>query len=84
MATIEIALVSICAGGGHVQVTASLNGGAARPIAVDADQIRAPLNTLTAEQQQSLLTGILQIHMMGKTRAQMRTEMESGPVVITI
>ena len=84
MATLQIDLVSICAGGAHVQVTAAVNGGAARPIAIDADQIRAPLNTLTAEQQSALLTGILQIHMMGKTRAQMRTEMESGPVVITI
>jgi hypothetical protein len=84
MATITYTFVDRCAGGGHTRLDVSVNGGAAQRIVYVTDEIREPLGNLTAEQQDLLKLLILKVHMNGKTRAQIVTEFQAGPVTVTI
>lgn len=83
MATITYTFVDRCAGGGHTRLDVSVNGGAAQRIVYDTDDIRSPLSNLTSDQQDMLKLLILKVHMNGKTRAQIVTELGS-PVTVTI
>lgn len=83
MATISYTFVDRCAGGGHTRLDVSVNGGAAQRIVYDTDDIRQPLSNLTQDQQDLLKLLILKVHMNGKTRAQIVTELAS-PVTVTI
>lgn len=84
MATISYTFVDRCSGGGHTRFDISVNGGAAQRVVFDTDDIRAPLSSLTEEQREKLQLLILKVHMAGKTRAQIVTELQAGPVEITI
>ncbi len=84
MATIAYTFVDRCAGGGHTRLDVSVNGGAAQRIVYDTDDIRAPLGNLTQDQQDMLKLLILKVHMAGKTRQQIITEFNQGPVTVTI
>jgi len=84
MATITYTFVSRCVGGGHTTFDVSVNGGPTQRIIYDTDDVRLPLSSLTSEQQDMLKLMILKAHMNGKTRAQMVTELQSGPVTVTI
>lgn len=83
MATITYTFVDRCSGGGHTRLDVSVNGGAAQRIVYETDDIRAPLSNLTQDQQDMLKLLILKAHMVGKTRAQIVTELAS-PVTVTI
>lgn len=83
MATITYTFVDRCAGGGHTRMDVSLNGGAARRVVYTTDEIRAPLSDLTTEERERIALDILKLHMAGKTRAQIVTELAS-PVTVTI
>lgn len=83
MATITYTFVDRCAGGGHTRLDVSINGGTAQRIVYDTDDIRAPLSNLTQEQQDILKLLILKVHMAGKTRAQIVTEL-ANPVTVTV
>lgn len=84
MATVTYTNVSLCAGGGHRTLDVSINGGAAQRIVYDTDDIRLPLSSLSAEQQDTLKLYLLKVHMNGKTRQQIVTEFNSGAVTVTI
>jgi hypothetical protein len=84
MATITYIFVDRCAGGGHTRLDVSVNGGAAQRIVYDTDDIRSPLSNLTQDQQDTLKLLILKVHMNGKTRAQIVTELNAGPVTVTV
>lgn len=84
MATVSYTFVSRCAGGGHTVLDVSVNGGAAQRIVYDTDDLRDPLSNLSAERQDMLKLLILKVHMNGKTRQQMVTEFNAGPVTVTI
>ena len=84
MATISYTFVDRCAGGGHTRLDVSVNGGAAQRIVYDTDDIREPLSNLSAERQDLLKLLILKVHMNGKTRQQIITEFNQGPVTVTI
>jgi hypothetical protein len=84
MATITYTFVDRCAGGGHTRLDVSVNGGAAQRIVYDTDDIRSPLSNLTQDQQDTLKLLILKVHMNGKTRAQIVTELNAGPVTVTV
>ncbi len=83
MATVTYTFVSRCSGGGHTVFDISVNGGAARRAVFDTDEIRAPLSELTQDQRETLQLLILKVHMSGKTRAQIITEL-ANPVTVTI
>ena len=84
MATVTYTFVDRCAGGGHTRLDVSVNGGAAQRIVYDTDDIREPLSNLSAERQDLLKLLILKAHMNGKTRQQIITEFNQGPVTVTI
>jgi hypothetical protein len=84
MATITYTFVSRCAGGGHTTLDISLNGGPASRVVYDTDDVIAPLANLTTEQRQTLALLIIKVHEAGKTRAQIVTEFNAGPVTVTI
>jgi len=57
--------------------------GAVQRITYDIDEVRQPLSSMTADQQDKLKELIFRVHVAGKTRAQLVTEFAS-PVVVTI
>jgi hypothetical protein len=73
-----------CSGGGHTALDVTLNGGATKRIVYTTDEVRAPLSELTAEERETLALLILKVHVAGKTRNQIVTEFQAGPVVVTI
>jgi len=83
MATITYTFVDRCTGGGHTQFDISVNGGASQRIVYDTDDVRSPLSNLTQDQQDMLKLLILKVHMAGKTRAQIISEL-TNPVTVTI
>jgi hypothetical protein len=85
MATINYQLVGVCTGGGHAAVDVTLNGGATRRVVYTSDEIRAPLNQLTADEREALALLILKVHFAGMTRVQMRNALEApGGVTVTV
>jgi hypothetical protein len=84
VATVTYTFVDRCAGGGHTRFDVSVNGGAAQRIVYDTDDIRRPLGDLTPEQQDMLKLLILKVHFSGRTRQQIITELNQGPVTVTI
>ena len=84
MATLAFTFVSRCAGGGHTAFDVSLNGGAARRVVYTTDEIRSPLSQLTGEEREQFALLVLKVHGAGKTRAQIVTEFQAGPVTVTI
>lgn len=84
MATLAYTFVSRCAGGGHTTLGVSFNGGDAQQVVYPTDEIRAPLSALTDDERSTLALLILKVHLAGKTRAQIVTEFQAGPVAVTI
>lgn len=84
MPTISYTFVDRCAGGGHTRIDVSVNGGAAKRVVYPTDEIRAPLSDLTAEDREILALLILKVHLAGKTRPQIVSEFQSGPVTVTV
>ncbi len=84
MATVTYSNFARCSGGGHTSVDISINGGPTRHAVYDTDDLRDPLSNLTQEQQILLTQLILKVHFAGKTRQQILTETNAGPVVVTI
>lgn len=83
MATLTYTFISRCAGGGHTTFDISLNAGTAQRVVYPTDEVRAPLSALTQEERAELALLILKVHMAGKTRAAIVTEL-AGPVTVTI
>lgn len=84
MATLAFTFISVCAGGGHVTIDASYNAGAAKRLVYTTDDIRVPLSALTDDEKAQFALIALKIHFAGKTRAQIQTEFQAGPVTVTI
>lgn len=84
MPTLTYTFVSRCPGGGHTVFDISFNGGPAKRAVYTTDEIRAPLSEMTEDQRDTLALQNLKAHMAGKTRAQIITELQSGPVTVTI
>jgi hypothetical protein len=85
MPTLNYAFVNACAGGGHVRLDVTLNGGATRRIVYTTDEIRAPLSNLSTDERESLALLILKVHFAGMTRGQMSTALQApGGVDVVI
>ena len=84
MATVSYSFVDRCSGGGHTRLDVSVNGGAAQRIVYTTDEIREPLGNLSQDHQDTLKLLILKAHMAGRTRQQIITEFNQGPVMVTI
>lgn len=84
MASISYQFVSVCSGGGHTTIAVSLNGGAAQNTVYETEDIRAPLSDLTQSERDSFALILLKVHFASKTRAQISSEFQAGPVVVTV
>ena len=84
MPTLPYSNPAICAGGGHVSVDVALNGTQVLSPVYEVDDVRAPLADLTTDERETLALLILKLHFAGKTRAQMKTELQAGPVTVTL
>lgn len=75
MASIAITFQSVCAGGCHLFVGASIDGGATQNLRLDRNDL---LTQLTAAEAPDILTNLLRIHMRGKTPAQAKADLQAG------
>lgn len=75
MATVQVSLNQICAGGGHVHFNFAVNGGSPRSLILDTDDILAPI---AEDDIKSAALVILKLRMRGKTRQQARSDLEAG------
>lgn len=76
--------VTRCAGGGHFAVDVTVGGLGTRRVVYTTDEVRVPLSALTQDERDQLVLLNLKVHFMGRTRAQMATEFQAGPVTVTI
>lgn len=84
MATITYTFVDRCAGGGHYRCDVSVNGNSLGRFVYTTDEVRAPLSDIPQDVREAAALIVMKLHMQGKTRAQMVTEFQSGPVTVTI
>ncbi len=84
MPTISYTYLDRCAGGGHFRVDVALDGGPSSRFVYTTDVIREPLGSLTPDQRALVALAIMKLHMAGKTRQEMMTEFNAGPVTVTI
>lgn len=85
VATLNYAFVGVCAGGGHVTLDISYNGGATRRVVYTTDEVRAPLSELTTEEREQLALLIMKVHFAGTSRAAMKTALQApGGLTVTI
>lgn len=81
MATLTFSNASVCAGGDHLSLDVSVNGGASRRVTYLVTDLRA---VFSAEDREALALNVLKLHCMGRTAAQVRSEFQAGSVVVTI
>lgn len=84
MPDVTYTFVSRCAGGGHTTINVQLNGTNLGDYVYATDEIRASLASMSQPEREALALGIAKVHFAGKTRAQIVTEFQAGPVVVTI
>ena len=77
--TIIVGLDGACSGGGHAQISASVEGGATAHFVYGTDELLA---SITAEEVQDALRVLLRWHFRGKTRAQAGTELQAGITLV--
>jgi hypothetical protein len=82
--SVTFQFVEQCGGGGHTTFDVTLGSGASRRVIYETDDIRQPLSDLTDDQKETLALYVLKIHMAGKDRAAIVSELTAGPVMITI
>lgn len=78
MATVTLSWVGVCAGGCHVTVDVSFNGGSAQRFTYDVDEFRA---SITQEKREEFILDLLRFVSVGKTRAEVRTALQAGVTV---
>jgi hypothetical protein len=83
MATITYTFVRRCDGGAHTVFDITINGINPQRVVYDNDALGEPLSQMPPDARTALQMGILRIHMAGKTRAQIQTEL-ANPVTVTI
>ena len=82
MATVSYTRRSVCAGGCHVTMDVSFNGGSARSIVFDIDDLRRPFNTFSEDEINTTLLLVLKAHIAGMTRTQAATAMPNNTTVV--
>lgn len=79
MATIVISLQSVCDGGGHVTLGATLNGANAGQYSYDMDDLIDPI---TDDDRRMFIKLAARLHKIGKTKAQVKTDLTIGLTVV--
>jgi hypothetical protein len=87
MATITYSNFAFCTAGdhnsGHLSIDVTLNS-VTRRVTYEVADLISPLGNLSAEDRERLAMLILKVHFAGRTRVQVRNEINAGPVTVTI
>lgn len=78
MATIILTTVSVCAGGGHIQLNVQFNGNNKGTREVYADDVLAPFDDAEID---TFIKSVIRAYKVGKTPAQVKTALEVGLTV---
>lgn len=78
MATVVITLNSVCGGGGHANISVTVNGVDKGDFVVWADDI---LSDITDDEIETFLKLVVRAHKIGKTKAQVRSNLQAGLTV---
>jgi hypothetical protein len=80
MATILLKLEHVCAGGGHATISVALNGTPKGEWELWADDVLADV---TDEEIEALMKLLIRAHKVGRTKAEVRTDLQAG-LTITV
>lgn len=80
MAVVTIQATGICAGGNHVALTASIAGGASQTQRFITSELMAAVAGTDAR---DVILALLRVHAIGKTPAQVRSNLQAG-ITVTI
>lgn len=78
MAILVLTLANACSSGGHVNISATVNGVSKGVHPFEADEL---LNDITDDEIAAAIKIVLRLYKIGKTRAQVRTAITSGLTV---
>lgn len=78
MATLVLTTVSTCAGGQHVVLSATINGVDKGNQNVVADDVLAAFDD---EEIAAFIKGVIRLHKLGKTNAQVKADLAAGLTV---
>ena len=78
MATVLLTIESVCAGGGHANINVKVNGNDKGTFGLYADDVLAPLPDAEV---QSVLAALIKLRMIGRTKAQVRSDLQAGLTV---
>ncbi len=85
MATVTYTRIAVCAGGCHVTMDVSFNGGPAKRMVWDIDDVRRPLGSFTEDELDTARLIVAKAKIAGMTRAQAAAAFPADtPVVITL
>lgn len=79
--TVSITLDGVCAGQNHAHLSVSIDGGNARQFTIEADEVLGGLDWTNARE---LLLTVLKLHFRGRTKLQIRNELQAGPINLVI
>jgi hypothetical protein len=78
MATVLLKLEHVCAGGGHVTISLALNGTPKGEWELWADDLLADI---TDEEVEAFAKLLIRAHKVGRTKAEVRTDLQTGLTV---
>lgn len=76
--TVVVALEGLCAGQNHAHLSVTENGGPVRQFTFEAEDLMIALNPITLDQAHDALSVILRYHFKGRTKLQIRNELQAG------
>lgn len=72
---VGITLTGICAGQNHIHLSVAVNGGQARAVTYEVDELAEPLSQ---DEGHRIVRDLLRLHFRGRTKAQAKTELQAG------
>lgn len=84
MPSVSYTFVERCEGGCHVTLDISLDGGQAKRVVYDIDEIRAAFGRKTAEEKEQIALMLLALKFHGRTRNQIQTAFQNGGGTVSV
>jgi hypothetical protein len=78
MATVHIQATAVCAGGEHVKVSASVDGGPVKVFDYLGAELRDTLDGDLGVKNRDAVLALIEIHNIGKTPAQAKADLQAG------
>lgn len=78
MATMKLTLTHVCAGGEHAEIAVEVNGQSRGTYAVRVSDVTG---TFADDEIETFLAGVIRLHKVGKTLAQVRNDLQAGLTV---